>query len=182
MNSFDNLYVPDPYSSSILKPIVVWEYRPRLYIGDNFNAWTGDKWPFDDGQAAPYVPKVPIDFPDIPRKIRKQAKQVKDLESWNNLFRPQEKKSHKWESLPDGGSKFTLKLAGWPKENISVEIEENSKLLIGKRSGQVITDTYNIPNASNLNLEYAKSTMEHGLLTIIFPPKEKEKKDKIKLL
>jgi len=159
----DGLYREDPYLGNILSP----------------NTWYGDKWPFDDQQAAPLIPRVPYDFPDIPRKIRERAQQAKDLEAWNNLFRQPEKKNYKWENLPDGGLEFSLELAGYSKATMIVEINySGSPTVVVKSKVPTVNigGSYPIPNSTNLDLEAAKLTMEHGLLEITFPAKKVEKK------
>lgn len=186
MNSFDNLYVPDPFSGSVLKPQAIWMVDPwtwpnKRYIGEMGDTWTGDKWPFDESTTAPYMPKVPIDFPNIPRNIKTQE----ELTNWLNQVHPLEKKNYKWENLPDGGSKFTLELAGRSKESVSVEIKNERWVVVSNKlvpsSAAQIGGTYDIPSPENLQLDAAQLTMEHGLLTIIFPPKKADKKV-IKLL
>lgn len=189
MNSFDNLYVPDPFSGSILKPQAIWMVDPyswpnKRYIGEMGDTWTGDKWPFDDSTSAPPIPKVPYDFPDIPRKIREQAKQTKDLEAWNNLFRQPEKKTHKWENTVDGGSKFTLELAGTPKATVSVEINYDGRpnIVVKSKVPTVnIGGNWFIPSPERFDMEAVNLVMEDGLLEIFFPPKKVEKRV-IKLL
>lgn len=189
MNSFDNLYVPDPFSGSILKPQAIWMIDPytwpnKPYIGDT---WTGDKWPFDN------TPKINPNIPSVPwsegeRRRRAQTKEKptdEDVARWLNILRPPEKKTHKWENLPDGGSKFSLELVGRSKESVAVEIKNERWVVVSNKlvpsPAAQIGGTYDIPSPENLQLDAAQLTMEHGLLTITFPPKKVEKKV-IKLL
>lgn len=157
----DGLYREDPYSGNILLPP---------------NVWNGDKWPFDDAKAMPFIPKVPCDFPNIPRNIKTQE----ELTNWLNQVHPLEKKNYKWETLSDGGSRFTLELAGRSKESVAVEIKNERWIVVSSKAvatnAAQIGGTYDIPSPDNLKLDAAQLTMEHGLLTVIFPVKKVEKK------
>ncbi len=202
MNSFDNLYVPDPYSGSILKPQAIWMVLPdnywpnRPYVGDNFDTWTGDKWPFDSSpNTAPRIPTVPW-TPDYTeeeiqrlmekaRRAREQAKQSpeEDKARWLNILRSPEKKNHEWTNSPDGGLKFTLELAGRSRESVSIEINSDNCIIVSRKTNKAqLGGTYRIPSPDKFNLEAAQLTMEHGLLTILFPPKKVMEKRSIKLL
>lgn len=192
MNSFDNLYVPDPYSGSILKPQVIWIVDPwtwpsRPYIGDNFNTWTGDKWPFDDTPTtAPNIPKVP--YSDEEQRKSQYDKDYHNLfEKIKNAQKVRfgfEAPKSPWTNTLDGGSKFTLELAGTPKATVSVEINYDGKpnIVVKSKVPTVnIGGNWFIPSPERLDMEAAKLNMEDGLLEIFFPPKKVEKKS-IKLL
>ena len=147
----------------------------RQYPDQDFDNERG--WPFCDAQAEAFIPKVPMDFPDFPRKIKAQ-------EDWREKVRPCEQQNYKWENLTDGGVKFTLELAGKSKENTSVEIKSKKWLVISFKKNPVaqIGLTYDIPSPGKLDLESAKLTMEHGLLTIFFAAKKTSEELDIKLL
>lgn len=159
----DGLYREDPYSGNILLPP---------------NVWNGDKWPFDDAKAAPYVPKVPWSEEEWRRKEKAQPNPYS--QEWLKLLRGEEKKNYKWETLSDDGSRFTLELAGRSKESVAVEIKNERWIVVSSKvvaaNAAQIGGTYDIPSPDNLKLDAAQLTMEHGLLTIVFPVKKVEKK------
>jgi len=188
MNSFDNLYVPDPYSGSILKPQAIWMVDPYTWPNKRFigGAWIDDKWPFDaTPTTAPNIPKVPWSDEERRRKSQYDKDYYDLFEQIKNAQKSRfgfEAPKSPWTNTLDGDVKFTLELAGWSKENIFVEIKDDKQLLVIQKSGKKLTQTFDIPNPERLNLESAQLTMEHGLLAIIFPPKKVEEKKTIKLL
>jgi len=90
-----------------------------------------------------------------------------------------------WFEQTDGGEKFVLELAGYKKDQISVEIKNDGISLLqvkGKRTGDSFSREFSIPNVNKIDLFASVVVMENGLLEILFPPKKKVKSDSIKLL
>lgn len=184
MNSFDNLYVPDPYSGSILKPQAIWMVDPYTWPNKRFigGAWIDDKWPFDaTPTTAPNIPKVPCS--DEERRKSQYDKDYYDLfekiKSSQKIRFGFEAPKSPWTNTLDGGSKFTLELAGISKATVSVEINYDGKpnIVVKSKVPTVnIGGNWFIPSPERLDMKAVNLVMEDGLLEIFFPPKKVEKK------
>jgi len=187
----DGLYKEDLFNGNVLKPDFIHLIEPHNPWWDNTtypDTWTGDKWPFDTTPTtAPNIPKVP--WSEEERRKSQYNKDYYDLfekiKSSQKIRFGFEAPKSPWTNTLDGGSKFTLELAGTPKATVSVEINYDGKpnIVVKSKVPTVnIGGNWFIPSPERLDIEATKLTMEDGLLEIIFPPKKIEERKTIKLL
>ncbi len=112
-----------------------------------------------------YIPAVP------PYRSYENDKHFK--ETVLDFFKSAEKEC--FSQTKEGNLKFSLELAGFAKEHVSVSIDERKNLIVSAKNDTMsYNNNFPIPSPDKYNLSNPAAQMNNGLLEIFFVAKKEE--------